>query len=194
MQNLHRPTSCSLLSSWFQFAPPAYNWIVTATWTNCLELELSTPSSNSLRVLLPHYFCFYDELRTPNSELCHSLIQLRERHQPTVNIYHMTPTHCCCLTSSRMCSWRTCRKHMSRDGHPLLRTMSSILHQLPDTRKTQLALPVRARIVFTELLPGNALIKYITINMENNCYWSSQNPHLTYEILLHPVKLVSGVL
>jgi hypothetical protein len=32
------------------------------------------------------------------------------------------------------------------------------------------------------------------INMQNNRYWSSQNPHLTHEVLLHPVKFVSGVL
>jgi hypothetical protein len=27
------------------------------------------------------------------------------------------------------------------------------------------------------------------INMQNNHYWSSQNPHLTQEAPLHPVKL-----
>jgi hypothetical protein len=27
------------------------------------------------------------------------------------------------------------------------------------------------------------------INMQNNRYWSSQNPHLTQEVLLHPVKV-----
>jgi hypothetical protein len=27
------------------------------------------------------------------------------------------------------------------------------------------------------------------INTQNNCYWSSQNPHLTYEAPLHPVKV-----
>jgi hypothetical protein len=26
------------------------------------------------------------------------------------------------------------------------------------------------------------------INTQNNRYWSSQNPHLTHEVLLHPVK------
>jgi hypothetical protein len=26
------------------------------------------------------------------------------------------------------------------------------------------------------------------INTQNNCYWGSQNPHLTHEVLLHPVK------
>jgi hypothetical protein len=29
-QNLHRLSSCTLLCSWFQFAPPAYDWITTA--------------------------------------------------------------------------------------------------------------------------------------------------------------------
>jgi hypothetical protein len=28
------------------------------------------------------------------------------------------------------------------------------------------------------------------INMQNNCYWSSQNPHLTHKFLLHPMKVV----
>jgi hypothetical protein len=46
-----------------------------------------------------------------------------------------------------------------------------MLCQLPDTRKTQLAVLLRARIVFTELLPGNELIKYATV--------------LYYTILLH---------
>jgi hypothetical protein len=27
------------------------------------------------------------------------------------------------------------------------------------------------------------------INTQNNCYWSSQNPHLTHEVTLHPVKV-----
>jgi hypothetical protein len=27
------------------------------------------------------------------------------------------------------------------------------------------------------------------INTQNNRYWSSQNPHLTHEVLLHPVKV-----
>jgi hypothetical protein len=27
------------------------------------------------------------------------------------------------------------------------------------------------------------------INMQNNRYWSSQNPRLTYKVLLHPVKV-----
>jgi hypothetical protein len=27
------------------------------------------------------------------------------------------------------------------------------------------------------------------INMQNNRYWSSQNPHLTHEVPLHPVKV-----
>jgi hypothetical protein len=27
------------------------------------------------------------------------------------------------------------------------------------------------------------------INMQNNRYWSSQNPHLTLEVLLHPVRV-----
>jgi hypothetical protein len=27
------------------------------------------------------------------------------------------------------------------------------------------------------------------INKQNNCYWSSQNPHLTHKIRLHPVKV-----
>jgi hypothetical protein len=27
------------------------------------------------------------------------------------------------------------------------------------------------------------------INTQNNCYWSSQNPHLTHEVPLHPVKV-----
>jgi hypothetical protein len=27
------------------------------------------------------------------------------------------------------------------------------------------------------------------INMQNNCYWSSQNPHLTHEVQLHPAKV-----
>jgi hypothetical protein len=40
---------------------------------------------------------------------------------------------------------------------------SPLLRQLPDTWKTQLSLVLRARIVFTELLPGNALIRYATI-------------------------------
>jgi hypothetical protein len=41
--------------------------------------------------------------------------------------------------------------------------MSPILRQLHDTGKAQLALLLRARIVFTELFPGNALIKYATL-------------------------------
>jgi hypothetical protein len=28
------------------------------------------------------------------------------------------------------------------------------------------------------------------INTQNNRYWSSQNPHLTHEVPLHPVKVV----
>jgi hypothetical protein len=28
-----------------------------------------------------------------------------------------------------------------------------------------------------------------SINSQNNHYWSSQNPHLTHEVLLHPVKV-----
>jgi hypothetical protein len=28
------------------------------------------------------------------------------------------------------------------------------------------------------------------MNMQNNHYWSSKNPHLTHEVLLHPVKVV----
>jgi hypothetical protein len=32
------------------------------------------------------------------------------------------------------------------------------------------------------------------INTQNNSYWNSQNPHLTHEAPLHPVKVVSGVL
>jgi hypothetical protein len=27
------------------------------------------------------------------------------------------------------------------------------------------------------------------VNMQNNYYWSSQNPHLNHEVLLHPVKV-----
>jgi hypothetical protein len=27
------------------------------------------------------------------------------------------------------------------------------------------------------------------MNTQNNRYWSSQNPHLTHEVLLHPVKV-----
>jgi hypothetical protein len=27
------------------------------------------------------------------------------------------------------------------------------------------------------------------IDTQNNRYWSSQNPHLTHEVLLHPVKI-----
>jgi hypothetical protein len=27
------------------------------------------------------------------------------------------------------------------------------------------------------------------INMQNDCYWSSQNPHRTHKVLLHPVKV-----
>jgi hypothetical protein len=27
------------------------------------------------------------------------------------------------------------------------------------------------------------------INTQNNRHWSSQNPHLTHEVLLHPVKV-----
>jgi hypothetical protein len=27
------------------------------------------------------------------------------------------------------------------------------------------------------------------IDRQNNHYWSSQNPHLTHEVLLHPVKV-----
>jgi hypothetical protein len=27
------------------------------------------------------------------------------------------------------------------------------------------------------------------INMKNNSYWSSQNPHLTHKVPLHPVKI-----
>jgi hypothetical protein len=27
------------------------------------------------------------------------------------------------------------------------------------------------------------------INTQNSCYWSSQNPHLTHEVFLHPVKV-----
>jgi hypothetical protein len=27
------------------------------------------------------------------------------------------------------------------------------------------------------------------INTQNNCYWSSQNPHLTHDTPLHPVKI-----
>jgi hypothetical protein len=29
----------------------------------------------------------------------------------------------------------------------------------------------------------------IYINMQNNHYWSSQNPHQTHKIQLHPVKV-----
>jgi hypothetical protein len=32
------------------------------------------------------------------------------------------------------------------------------------------------------------------VNAQNNRYWSSQNPHLTHEAPLHPVKVVSCVL
>jgi hypothetical protein len=28
--------------------------------------------------------------------------------------------------------------------------------------------------------------------MQSNCYWSSQRPHLTHEVLLHPVKVGVG--
>jgi hypothetical protein len=42
--------------------------------------------------------------------------------------------------------------------------MSPLLRQLLDTWKTQLNLLLRARIVFTELLPGSALIKYATLH------------------------------
>jgi hypothetical protein len=27
------------------------------------------------------------------------------------------------------------------------------------------------------------------INTQNNCYWYSQNPHLTHEVPLHPVEV-----
>jgi hypothetical protein len=27
------------------------------------------------------------------------------------------------------------------------------------------------------------------INAKNNCYWNSQNPHLTHKVWLHPVKV-----
>jgi hypothetical protein len=30
---------------------------------------------------------------------------------------------------------------------------------------------------------------YRYINTQNNCCWSSQNPHLTHKVLLHPVKV-----
>jgi hypothetical protein len=40
---------------------------------------------------------------------------------------------------------------------------SSLLCQLPDIGKTQLALLLLARVMFTELLLGNVLIKYVTI-------------------------------
>jgi hypothetical protein len=33
------------------------------------------------------------------------------------------------------------------------------------------------------------MMKQGYINMQNNCYWSSQNPHLTHEVLLDPVKV-----
>jgi hypothetical protein len=68
--------------------------------------------------------------------LCHVIAhaQLME----TQETRHVTATHCWCVTSL-------------------------ILRQLPDTQKTQLALLMQACIVFTELLPGNTLIKYITI-------------------------------
>jgi hypothetical protein len=49
--------------------------------------------------------------------------------------------------------------------------MSPLLCQLPDTRKTQLALLLRARIMFTELLPGNVLIKYTTILFVTVLQW-----------------------
>jgi hypothetical protein len=27
------------------------------------------------------------------------------------------------------------------------------------------------------------------INVQKNCYWSSQNPHLTHEVAFHPMKV-----
>jgi hypothetical protein len=58
------------------------------------------------------------------------------------NTCHVTATYCCCVTSL-------------------------LMRQLPDTWKTQLALPLCACIMFTEMLPGNALIKYTTLYKNN---------------------------
>jgi hypothetical protein len=75
----------------------------------------------------------------------------------------VTPTYCCCDVTA----------HPQADGHAgntchvtvtyCWCVTSPILCQLPDTWKTQLALLLWACIVFRELLPGKALIKYATI-------------------------------
>jgi hypothetical protein len=52
---------------------------------------------------------------------------------------------------------------MSLDGHLLL--MCDVTDPMPTAGHTEtlLALMLRARIMFTELLPGNVLIKYATV-------------------------------
>jgi hypothetical protein len=51
--------------------------------------------------------CLHDELRTlPLTYIAEGPTS------PTVNTYHVTPTHCCCVTSRHMRSWRTRRKHV----------------------------------------------------------------------------------
>jgi hypothetical protein len=52
------------------------------------------------------------------------------------------------------------RKHMSRDHHPPLRDVTA------DTENTA-SCPVACWTVFTELLPGNALIKSVTFTLHN---------------------------
>jgi hypothetical protein len=66
---------------------------------------------------------------------------------------------------------------------------SPILCQLSDTRKTQLVLLLWAHIVFTELLPGNELIKYATLRTIIFAHRSSMFRHLA-GILANPEQLL----
>jgi hypothetical protein len=111
-------------------------------------------SSNSLtRVLLPLLFLsLSDELRTPNS-----LIQLRDRHWPTVNTYHVIPTHCCSVMSLHT--------HKLMDRQETCHMTATYCWCVMSPLVLQLALLLRARIVFTEMLPFNTLIRYATVTL-----------------------------
>jgi hypothetical protein len=91
-------------------------------------------------------------------------------HSSTTNseLYHVTPTHCCCVTSQHIHKLTDMQETCHVTATYCWCVMSPILRQLLDTRKTQLALLLRARIVFTELLSGNVLIKNATLF---KCRW-----------------------